>query len=431
MNQIMPPRKTTNSDAIRLILGRLDKPSFTKFSFELFGQTDFNKFYEYQKTYFIKKFGENIIEQHYQERKEQRRQGYDLIIPFLEPFDLFKNIRNIDIEIPELNQLFKYYTNKVNRRRSKWQFWTDGEYVIPSIKFITNYSGLDENQYEENIFPKFEKLLNKFDFDSQIMIGSLDSFFKKNPEGTCNAFNLFIKKYSNEISIHLIENNKFKIQGHVSEKYFTSGVLKSSLSPCEPLVSFNINDKTQILDEFEFLLNNNTKENELELFLKKNFKYVFGSNYDRIETQLWLKFPELDNNNKNRRLDIFLRNSIARDWELFELKKASNIVRSTNTIPTFTSEFTSALQQIKNYSKILNQDNVKRVLANDGIEYYSPELRLVIGKKPDIPLEKWRWLKKSNENDLKIITYDELYDGLKSRLEFHNKNNLFNLYDYS
>ncbi len=425
----MASNKLCNEDAIKLMLGRLDKSSFTKFTLELFGQTDFSLNFERQKTYYIKKFRNEIIEQNYIDRKKQYCQGYDLIIPFLEPYDLFKNIGNLKVDFPDLNQLFKYYKYKVNRRISSWQFWTDGEYVIPNIKFITNYSGLDENIYEEVLIPKFEKFVNQFNFDSQIFVGSLDTFFKKNPQGTCTAFNLFLNKYKNEISVRLIDDNEYKIQGHVSEKYFHEGVLKKSLSPCEPLVSFNLNENSQVISEFEFLLNKNSKENELESFLKKYFKYIFGEKYDRIETQIWLKFPQLDVNNKNRRMDVFLRNSVARDWELFELKRAGNIVKNIKDIPTFTSEFTSAVQQIRNYNKILSQDNVKKILADDGIEYYTPELRLVIGKTPDIPLEQWRWLKKSNENDLKIITYDELYEGLKSRLEFHNNHDLFNIHD--
>lgn len=425
----MASKNIINKDVIKLMLGRLDKPAFTKFTFELFGQTDFSKDYERQKTYYIKKFGENIIEQNYIDRKKQHCQGYNLIIPFLEPFDLFKNINNLDVGIPEMKQLFKFYEKKVNKRLASWQFWTEGDYMIPAIKIITNYSGFGNNIYEDILIPKFEKFAEQFDFNSQIMVGSLDTFFKKNPEGTCDAFSRFLKKYNNEISVSLIDGHQYKIQGHFSEKYFNNGVLKNSLSPCEPLISFNLYDKSQIISEFEFLLNNNSNENELETFLKKYFKYIFGSKFDRIETQIWLKFPELDVNKKNRRLDIFLRNSIARDWELFELKRASNIVKNIKDIPTFTSEFTSALQQIRNYNSILNQDRVKRALADDGIEYYNPELRLVIGKTPDIPLEQWRWLKKTNENDLKIITYDELYDGLKSRLEFHNNHNLFNIHD--
>ncbi|OFX34295.1 MAG: hypothetical protein A2X08_17265 [Bacteroidetes bacterium GWA2_32_17] len=415
-----------DKDSIKLMLSRLDKSAFTKFIFELFGQSDFDKDYEHQKTYYLKKFGENIIEQNYIDRKEQHSQGYKLIIPFFEPFDLFKNIENSNVGFNEMKQLFKYYKRITNNRYAGWRFWVDGNYNMPDIKFVTNYSGFDENIYQDILFPKFENFVEQFELDSRIMIGSLDSFFSLNPEGTCNAFNRFMKKYENEISISIIDD-QYKVQGHYCEKYFNNGVLKNSLLPCEPLVSFNLIDESQVIAEFEFLLNNHSKENELEAFLKKYYKNLFGSDYDRIETQLWLKFPDLDINRKNRRLDIFLRNSVARDWELFELKRAINIIKNKKDIPSFTSAFTTALQQIRDYDRILGQDLVKRTLAKDGIEYYNPELRLVIGRTPDISIEKWRWLKKSNERELKIITYDELFDGMKSRSLFHNNFNIFNI----
>lgn len=145
--------------------------------------------------------------------------------------------------------------------------------------------------------------------------------------------------------------------------------------------------------------------------------------YDKIETQIWLKFPELDINNKNRRLDVFLRNAITHDWELMELKKADiKLTKTVRDIPVFVNAVHEGIQQIRNYKRILNQDNVKKIFASQGIEYYEPEYRLVIGRNPDIPLEQWRHLKKSNENGLKIITYDEIIDSLKYGLMIQNEN---------
>ena len=87
---------------------------------------------------------------------------------------------------------------------------------------------------------------------------------------------------------------------------------------------------------------------------------------------------------------------------------------------TFTSEILHSIQQIKNYEKILIQDKVKQAFAKKGIEYYYPELRLVVGNKPDISIEQWRFLKSTNENGLKIITFEDLIMEMKLRYNIHN-----------
>jgi len=93
-----------------------------------------------------------------------------------------------------------------------------------------------------------------------------------------------------------------------------------------------------------------------------------------------------------------------------------------SVIPVFVNAVHNSIQQIQNYKRILSQDNVKRKLALDGIEYYEPEYRLVIGRNPDISLAQWRNLKKSNENGLKISTYDELLKEAEKRSDLLHDN---------
>jgi hypothetical protein len=206
-----------------------------------------------------------------------------------------------------------------------------------------------------------------------------------------------------------------------SDKYITKGVLNSYNNPIETIYIANSITKSEIIKEFEFLINSNVNELKLETFLTQYYKEIFGDKYDRIETQLWLKFPEIDIANKNRRLDIFLRNSIERDWELFELKKTQKLTTTYRDIPVFKSEILHAIQQIRNYEKILNQEKVKVKFAKEGIEYFNPELRLVVGNKPDISIEQWRFLKSTNENGLKIITFEDLISEMKIRYNIHDK----------
>lgn len=124
-----------------------------------------------------------------------------------------------------------------------------------------------------------------------------------------------------------------------------------------------------VLTEFNRIINSEAHENELEDFLKEYYQELFGHKYDRIETQLWLKFPDSDIGGRERRMDIFIRNAVENDWELFELKRADvNLVKSVSGIPMFTEIVHKAISQAKNYQKILNQDNVKQKFAAEGIE---------------------------------------------------------------
>jgi len=39
--------------------------------------------------------------------------------------------------------------------------------------------------------------------------------------------------------------------------------------------------------------------------------------------------------------------------------------------------------------------------ADRGIEYYEPELSLVIGREPNIPVKQWRWLMSQGQSDVR------------------------------
>lgn len=137
----------------------------------------------------------------------------------------------------------------------------------------------------------------------------------------------------------------------------TAGILNKDADPLSPIY-VRTNTTNQILKEFEWLLKDVSKEREMELFLQKYYKYLFGDYYDKIETQLWLRFPELDINSKDRRLDIFVRNSIEKDWELMELKRILKPIKFSQGMPIFTNKIYAAIEQLRNYGKILNEDVV-------------------------------------------------------------------------
>lgn len=411
-----------NESLVKQIISTLDRNAFSKFIYELWKIEDYSNDLNYQKTKLI---GENIFQQHYWEKSSNlgvyEHQGYNLIIPFFQPIELFSNpSENLFSDTYFIRKL-KNYKRRITRTKHSWVYALDGMYHIPLISFVTNFEGLDGNLYFDIIIPEFEQLVNKLNIEAETAVGSCDSFFELHPENTFKAFKNFINSNQGQVSISIL-GDKLEFSFFNQDKYLTKGILKSSKTPYEPVYVDKFIDKSEIIKEFEFLINTKNSETTLENFLKIHYKDIFGFHYDRIETQLWLKFPELDISDKNRRLDIFLRNSIARDWELFELKNVKKLTRTYRDIPTFTSEIHNAIQQVRAYEKLLSQAKVKEKFAREGIEYYYPEIRLVVGNKPDISDEQWRFLKSTNENSLKIITFDELLESMKLRYKLRNLN---------
>ena len=112
-----------------------------------------------------------------------------------------------------------------------------------------------------------------------------------------------------------------------------------------------------------------------------------------------------------------MRNTLTMDWDLFELKRSNiDLTRSISDLPMLVSSVNNAIAQVKNYKRLLNDDKVKKTLSREGIEYYEPEMHLVIiGKTPSIPGAQWRRLLADNQNNIKILTYDYLLKEAKQR----------------
>lgn len=412
-----------DNQLLKNILTTFDQYAFSEYIYEFWKLENAETDDYYRKTYPIPDIGNGILEQNYIKRidanSSREYQGFNLIIPYYAPYDVFKQINFNEQVDPYLINILRKYKRRIDKRIEDWYWPQDGEYIMPTIALATNYCDINRDIYFEEIIPSLKKILDNEDMLGTVKVGSIDSFMELGQDGALKAFENFMNNHKPQISISL--GDEIKVSEFESGKYLTEGVLQNTKTPCEPIFVKNANNKTEILAEFEYILNYRELESTLENFLAKYYKEIFGNHYDRIETQIWLNFPQFDINNKNRRTDIFLRNSIERDWELFELKRIQkSLTRTYRDVPVFKSEIQHAIQQIQNYKRILNQDEVKRKLAKDGIEYYEPELRLVIGKKPDINIEQWRWLKTSNEDKLKIITYDDLLEGMKKRFDLRD-----------
>jgi len=343
-----------------------------------------------------------------------------IYLPHCIPYELYSNPYDIPVDSPyirkKLQIIFDEYKNKYNITLFPGKLANQ----LMAIYFINNLVGFPFKFYDNYMIDEYIKLLKiagiNFIEEDAVYVGNFDSFIDKDPEKVITLINAYMQK-SFEIAISL-SNNRINVNKFISDKHITTGVGKTSKLPYHSLITDQIDDKKEIIKEFEYLLNNFSSENTLENFLFKYYKDIFGNKYDRIETQVWLKFPEIDISNKNRKLDIFLHNSIVKDWELYELKKVMPMTKYYRDIPVFTNEIYSAIQQLKNYERTLKNHSVKERLKYDGIEYFEPSLNLVIGRTSILPHDEWRWLIESNK-DVKILTYDDLLAEMSFRLKSH------------
>jgi hypothetical protein len=408
-------------DIIKTLLSRLNRAAFSEYLLELLRQ-DYGK----DHVKHLKLLGEGMIRRelpdfHWPPDKKGQDGHYGIyegayVIHHI-PQDLFKGEEWLKLDDPDLlvrlQNLHKYYA------RSKkgylvsspcGGFWNP---CLQAIYFITNITGRAKDFYINDLLPKYEHLAR----ESGILVNHYDigcpESFKSIPAE--KALDRFILSHSDGLSICL-EPDRLTASYLSAEKELVSGVSRVSKFPYQP-VYIPIQRQNEIFQEFTELLRKRPSESKLEKFLTAHYRVIFGPKYDRIETQLWLRFPQFDIAHKKRRLDIFLRNSVSNDWELFELKRIVPLTSTYRDVPILAQEISSAIGQLKNYRRILCQDAVKRKFAKEGMVYYEPVLHMVVGRSPEIPTEQWRWLVTRCASDVKLLTYDDLINEMTARLK--------------
>jgi predicted transcriptional regulator len=419
----------TNENIIKSQIAHLGFPDFCKFVLDLFKL-------DYQDDIEIySKIGYDVLL-----RKDNSFDfcGTTFLIPdyyrfavyFLEqiPLGLFKNPHKIIIDNPHVRTKMQSI-NEICKDMSV--LGTDVgikhfSRTLGALCHVTNIYGYDMDFYQEFLYPQYQTIVDEIGFNlahDTFCVGNPDTFYMFSPKETLQTLlNSFIQK--NAISIEL-SNNAKDIRLIKTENPYQSGVGKINKSIFAPIYSDFFDKKNAKIEEFEYLLKSNPNEAKLEKFIKNNYQDIFGGKYDRIETQIWLKFPEFDISGKNRRLDIFMHNATKRDWELFELKKNINLTRTYRDSPVLASEIYYSMQQVKNYDRLLKNPSVKEYFIREGIEYYEPTLHLVVGNVPSINIEQWRALVASNK-DVNLLTYSELFNEMQIR--YKEKEDFLNNY---
>ena len=379
--------------AIRNIIGAFDKNAFQSFFDKLV--LHFNGGISVPK-----KISDNIWASQ-AERFIQSEQAFFLNYC---PTQIYRDFSLKHIDIQSIKNLIDFY--RENKPSSPWLPIDGTEYFIIN-NFDSRRMGIEDLElvkfYEESL------LRQKVSDLPTLGVGNINTFLtasSSNFEEISNIINDFFKSYTDGVSI-CVSEDKIDVSDYVIQSEF-SGVTQSSHHIVQP--SFKLLHKRSVLEELGRILNSDVQERILEEFLQEHYRDIFGNHYDKIATQLWLKFPELDIGNKDRRMDLFMRNSVSDDWEMYELKRA-NVIPAKNVrgVPMFTDLVYQAIAQAKNYKALLQQDAVKRKFAQEGIEYFEPEINIIVGKKSEISTAQWRRMIADHRGDVKIRTYDEFF----------------------
>lgn len=174
-------------------------------------------------------------------------------------------------------------------------------------------------------------------------------------------------------------------------------------------------DESDIIRRFETLINSeSTSEYEIESYIKKHFRILLGKQYTKVVTQALTNF-KLNEEEEERRFDIFAYHKSNNDWELFELKKSNaKVAKQIRNIYSLHAKVHDSIAQLRYYKEILGKEVVKNELKKKyGIEYNVPRFKLIIGTGNDINIRKCE----EQVNDIEIITYTQLIEAAKSYYE--------------
>jgi hypothetical protein len=361
--------------------------------------------------------GENVFFQPYLD--SYGSSIHDVILIHAPPLELFDPEVPLDMHDPVLIEKLVRVRSLYHGRYGSWGIVDEfrrRDKALKGLRFVTNLLGIRKSIYEDVLIPQYARLRRFCGIRSvETFVGSWDTFVELDPEGTRDALKRVAKLANDGVAISITANGPIVSPFQV-ERNVGIGVLPIAEAPYEPIVVGAMVQDRGVLEQFQSLLQREPLESEIESFLVANYKEVFGGRFDRIESQVWLKCTPETPQGKDRHLDVFLRNSVTSDWELFEIKRPIRLTTEYRSVPVVASEVSKAIQQTQNYLRILAKDSVKRSLAAMGIEYYEPVATVVIGRNPDIPLAEWKWLKSIHQHGPRILTFDELMSEWRSRL---------------
>lgn len=332
---------------IKSIIGSFDKNVFEAFFLKMLDQSNLYKGKTKRLSYIDDRVFECSAERFYQ--------SADVFFMCYTPYKLFERFSVDDLDLSLLKELVSKYISDRNYYSDPW-LPIDGV----TLYLINNFDSEKLGVSDEVLLEHYEKAINPIlsnKISYIIGTGNINTFLNAEEEhiNIQNILRDFFIENDEGICICLsdngIEASRFLVQNEFA------GITPKTHSIIQPAMRKLVEAK-DILCEFNRLIFSDMKESVIEEFLREHYREIFGSKYDSISTQLWLKFPDLDIGKRERRLDIQVRNAVQGGWEFFELKRSNiELTKSISDVPMFVSAVNDAIAQVKNYKHLLMQDN--------------------------------------------------------------------------
>ncbi|MDE7170713.1 MAG: DUF4263 domain-containing protein [Oscillospiraceae bacterium] len=334
------------------------------------------------------------------------------------PYELFSDPNLIPFDNPITRKKLKSIVSEFAEKQMTYQI---GPRFISDVGicgwyFFTHILGPSREFFVDIAYHQYEKMIDSLGFgkrafilDRDVGIGSPYSYVENEPQDVINALDQMEKTHT-QLSIEY-SDGRYEVNQIRQGKYVSAGV--GQISGDIFYSQLVTRDPNYIIQEFQNLLNSNPSERLLSEFIIEHYQHIFGYKYDAIQSEVCLSFPELDIAEKKRRIDIMIHNSAINDWELIELKKKIRLSSTYRGVPVFSHEISGAIEQLRNYYDILQQQPVRDHFRREGIEYYNPVLKLVVGGSQNASHEQWRKMLSSSRG-VHVITYDELIKEMKA-----------------
>ncbi len=184
-----------------------------------------------------------------------------------------------------------------------------------------------------------------------------------------------------------------------------------------PEPEFYEQEKVLLINKFiELYGNKETTEPEITSFLsKQENEYILKCRFSaqNIYPQ---KICEWQSEDKPAiQPDFFVSNTNGYadivEFKLPDLKN-NTIVGRVNR-EQFSSEINSYIAQTRKYKEYFDDPNNRKWVEDKyGFKVYKPKRFLVVGKRYDFSTDEWQKIKSDYNNDLEILTYDDLIDGV-------------------
>lgn len=247
-----------HDDLLRTLLSRLTRHSFARFVVQLFGDSRDEPFTP------LREAGDHVFFQPILD--SYGGSLHSVYILQYSPLDLARVFSPVLLSDPGLvervDAVYRIYKGQLGQ----WGMVSPHLKVarkLQSLAFVTNLAGIEEEEYQRILIPRYAGLAEKFRLaQGRVFVGSYDSFIDLEPAGARRAFASFVTENADALRISL-EPGAIAVERIASERHLSAGVLRRSRTPCEPVYVVRLRQEEAAIAEFESLIRRAANEAQL------------------------------------------------------------------------------------------------------------------------------------------------------------------------